>query len=197
MLDICNYFNFESAVHLGEKYDIRNVMNHEIKVASFAAAVFDETRKMHNLCEAHRNLLCCSALIHDIGWFINKVKHHKHTRYIILNDSILDSVPKQLRGCLAVVASSHRGSIDKNIIEYPRNVQQELKYLIAILRISDSLDHSHKLNNSLKRILFHERQLIFYLDSSQFQKTLVRFNTKSKLFNEMFDIETRLEPEMI
>lgn len=196
MLDICDYLSFQSAACIAEKYNVGKLVDHEIKVASFAAAIFDETREMHKLSAMHRNLLCCSALIHDSGCFLNKSKHHKHTRYIILSDSILDNIPEYLRDYLAIIASSHRKTIDKNIKFYNENIQYKLKILISILRISDSLDHTHKLNNTLESIILDRRSLTFHINSKDFQKTLVKFNVKNQLFNDIFKIRARLEPEI-
>jgi exopolyphosphatase/pppGpp-phosphohydrolase len=195
MLDICKYFSFKSALCLGEKYDVNGSANHEIRVGSFAAAIFDETMGLHKLSEMYRNILCCSALIHDIGYFVSKAKHHKHTRYIILNDSMLDAVPNSLRRSMAIIASSHRRNIDKGIKHYDRDERKKLKMLISILRISDALDSPHKKYTILDKIVLDKKHLTFYIDSSEFQKTLIKFNTKSKLFNDIFNIETRLEPK--
>ncbi|WP_446898354.1 hypothetical protein ACSVC9_00015 [Clostridium sp. LBM24168] len=196
MIDICNYLSFQSAACIADKYNVGNLVDHELKVASFAAAIFDETRELHKLSDIYRNLLCFSALIHDSGCFLNKSKHHKHTKYIVLSDSIFDNIPDYLRGYLAIVASSHRKTIDKSMAFYNESVQYKLKILISILRVSDSLDHTHKLNNTLESIILDEKYLTLYINSDDFQKTLVKFDVKSQLFNDIFKIRARLEPEI-
>lgn len=196
MIDICDYFSFQSAIYAAEKYNVDKLIDHEVKVASFAAAIFDETKVFHRLSDSYRNLLCCSALIHDSGWFLSKTKHHRHTRYIILYDSKFNNIPDYLRSYLAIVASSHRKTIDKNIKLYSETVRYKLKVLISILRISDSLDHTHILNNTLENIKLDKKYLTFYISSNDFQKTLVKFNLKNQLFNNIFKIRAKLEPEI-
>lgn len=195
MLDICNYLSLQSVACIAEKYNVGKLMNHEIKVASFAAAIFDETRELHRLADTYRNLLYCSSLIHDSGYFLNKSKHHKHTRYIILSESILDNIPDCLRKYLAIIASSHRKKIDKSINFYSESMQYKLKVLISILRISDSLDHTHKLGNTLENITLEDKYLTLHINSDDFQKTLVKFDMKSQLFNDIFKVRPRLEME--
>lgn len=194
MLDICDYFSFQSAIYLAKKYNVNKVVDHEIKIAAFAGDIFDKTKSLHKLDKIYRNLLCCSAIIHDIGCFVNKSKHHKHSKYIILSDSKLDGIPEYLRNYIAIISSSHRKSIDKSIQIYNKSIQFKLKVLISILRIADSLDHTHRLNNTLNNILLSEDYLIFYINSDDFQKTLVKFNIKNQLFNEIFKVNARLEP---
>lgn len=196
MLDIYNYLSFQSAIYVAEKYNADKTMDHEIKIASFAMAVFDKTKHIHNLTDSYKNLLCCSSLLHDIGCFISKNKHHKHTRYIILTDSEFDVIPDDLRHYLSIISSSHRKSIDKSIKLYNENIQDKLKILISILRISDALDHKHKFNNVLNSISVTDQNLIFYIKSNDFQRTLVRFNIKNQLFNKIFKIQARLEPQV-
>jgi Exopolyphosphatase len=192
MLNIYNYISYEDMLEFSKKYYKEKVFIHEKKVVSNAQKIMRSIRAEYNFSDAEENLLYLSALIHDIGYFVNKDKHHKHSKNIVLADKYLDIVPKELRGFLAVIVASHRKSLDENIELYSDDIKNKLLRLIAILRIADSLDHGHKYNTCIISVEKYGDLLLISMQGEGYEKIYPRFNEKAKLFNEVFDLNAEL-----
>ena len=111
-----------------------------------AEEIFRETRSLHKLPKSYLLILKIAALLHDIGHFVNDREHHKHSQYII-NSSPLIGLTKRERGMVALVARNHRHypiKLNKlSDIILTEDERMDLKKLISILRIANSLDQSH------------------------------------------------------
>ena len=70
-----------SATQIGEKYAFNE--RHARLVASHALNLFDKTRRFHNMDKSHKLVLEVAAMLHDIGAFISKSSHHKHSYYLL------------------------------------------------------------------------------------------------------------------
>ena len=129
---------------LGRKYGIDE--NHAQQVMKLAEDIFKETRSLHKLPKDYLLILKVAALLHDIGHFINDSEHHKHSQYII-NTSSLTGLTNRQRGMVALVARNHRHypiKLNKlSDIFLTDDERIDLKKLISILRIANSLDQSH------------------------------------------------------
>ncbi|MEY7999207.1 hypothetical protein AB8U03_03165 [Clostridium sp. Mt-5] len=193
MLNIYDYLKINDIFKIAEKYNVRDIISHEAKVKSFAGRIYDVLNEEHHLMRSHRNLLSCSAILHDIGCFINKSSHQCHTKYIILQEKNFQIVPYKLKQSLSVVAGSHGKMMDGDIDLYDMVEKKELLKLIAILRISDALDHTHKLNTCVENISLEDSCLNIYIKSNNFRKIFLKVNDKSLLFEEMFSMKVRLK----
>ncbi len=56
---------------------------HSLQVARLCMSLFDQTRQLHGLGKAERELIEYGTLLHDIGWHISREGHHKHAMYLI------------------------------------------------------------------------------------------------------------------
>ncbi len=72
---------WESALQLGLKYQFD--ADHAGLTAKIAGQLFDQSKSLHNLGDEERLLLEVSALLADIGHFINMLDHDKHGFYIL------------------------------------------------------------------------------------------------------------------
>ncbi|KAA8669790.1 HD domain-containing protein [Clostridium sp. HV4-5-A1G] len=194
MLDIYDYVKINDVFKTAEKYNVRNILDHEIKVENFAGQIYDELNKKSYLIGSYyRNLLSCSAILHDVGCFINKSNHQRHTKYIILQEENFQAVPWELKHCLSIIAGSHGKNVDCDIQLYDIMKKKELLKLIAILRVSDALDHTHRLNTALEEINLEDNYLYIHVKSDNIGKIFLKLNNKSVLFEEMFSIKVRLK----
>lgn len=111
-----------------------------------ALQLFDLTKSYHR-CDAEiRLLLEISALLHDVGDYINSNDHHKHSAYIIRESHFvgLDTVQRNI-----VVAGVryHRGSLPES--DHPEwsvlrdKDRRPVKLIAGILRIVEELDREH------------------------------------------------------
>jgi exopolyphosphatase/guanosine-5'-triphosphate,3'-diphosphate pyrophosphatase len=133
-----------SALRLGEKYQFDD--EHAKLVARFAARFFDETHVLHNMNEENKLLLEISALLHDIGHFINTVDHNKHG-YYILKASPLVGLSEAQQNIVANIIQYHRKSApsfqDECFRSLPPRDRIVVTELSALLRLADGLDVSH------------------------------------------------------
>lgn len=133
------------AIRLLQK--INHETAHAFHVSKLALDIFDQLQSLHQLGIEEKTLLECAALLHDIGWAISGVKHHKHSLRMILNAD-LPALSEREKRIVANVARYHRRSLPKPshppfmlLCDADRFI---VKKLAAFLRIADALDDAHK-----------------------------------------------------
>ena len=115
-------------------------------------------------CEpADRQILSDAALLHDVGYHINYVKHNKHSYHLILHAELLGMSPTE-QVIVAHVARYHRGSPPdrRKHPEYaalPKGTRIRVKRLSALLRIADGLDRGHVAAVERLKVRWMERAL--------------------------------------
>ncbi|KZL90351.1 HD domain-containing protein [Clostridium magnum] len=186
MLNVHSYLSENEVLKIIEKYNVHNILLHEKKVASYAVELFDFINQDYKFSTEDRDFLKYSALLHDIGYFIHKEKHHKHTKYIILKEPILNKLPAETRVLLAAAASSHGKSIDKSIELCSNELKVKLLKLIALLRMADALDHTHNLNVSLEGIKVKNETFKIKISGQGSQYVLKKLKKKSDLFSKVY-----------
>ena len=95
---------------LGKKFHFEQ--KHAKYVAQKSLILFDALQDEHQLSPRHAHLLYVSALLHEIGHFINRGSHHKHSMYIINNSEIFGLSQKDLM-IVALTARYHRRATPK------------------------------------------------------------------------------------
>jgi len=135
---------FQSALNLGRRYLFDEA--HGRHVAKLALSIFDQTRSLHRLNGADRRILMAAAMLHDIGSFISRKSHHKHTQYLLFHSEILGFSPREIE-LLANVARYHRkGPPSAEHVFFGRLAKADrdrtLK-LASILRLADAMDREH------------------------------------------------------
>ena len=120
---------------------------HARHVAGLAVALFDATRRRHELGDGERALLEHAALLHDVGHHISYPGHHKHSYYLIKNGDLRGFSPLEIE-MLANVARYHRrGPPSKRHAAFtslPRGARRAVSVLAGCLRLADALDRSHR-----------------------------------------------------
>jgi exopolyphosphatase/guanosine-5'-triphosphate,3'-diphosphate pyrophosphatase len=119
---------------------------HCLQVWNLARQLFDELAPVHGLADIWKPILMASALLHDVGRFINSVSSHKHSFYI-LNNTDFPFFSERERLMLATLARYHRKSPPKPDHEGYSQLNEEdkkiLEKLASILRLADGLDAPH------------------------------------------------------
>ncbi|MBB6100100.1 exopolyphosphatase/guanosine-5'-triphosphate,3'-diphosphate pyrophosphatase [Deinobacterium chartae] len=102
-----------------------------------------------------RSMLTAAATLHEVGYLVNPSSHHKHSAYLIRNAGLRGYEPWQIE-VIAQVARYHRKSTPKpSHAEYaalPREQQQLVRQLAAVLRVADGLDRSHTRGVRIRRL---------------------------------------------
>jgi exopolyphosphatase/guanosine-5'-triphosphate,3'-diphosphate pyrophosphatase len=121
--------------------------HHGRHVAGLALVLFDSSKRAHGLGAAERELLEYAALLHDVGVFVSRFKHHRHSQYLILN-SPLPGFEREEVQWIATIARFHRGEPPKlthRALEgFDPDVRTRIIRLAAILRVADGLDRSRQ-----------------------------------------------------
>jgi exopolyphosphatase/guanosine-5'-triphosphate,3'-diphosphate pyrophosphatase len=121
---------------------------HAEHVRELSLQLFDQLQPVHRLPEQTRVLLEAGALLHDAGHMISHRGHHKHGEYLVLNSDIPGLGGRERAIVAGLVryhnrksepAGHHPAYSSLNDADKPI-----LRRLASILRIAESLDHSHR-----------------------------------------------------
>ena len=71
--------------------------NHALHVRDSALLLFSSLKSVHQLPPEYREWLSAAAMLFEVGDYVNRNGHHRHTYYIIANSEILGYTPQQRR----------------------------------------------------------------------------------------------------
>lgn len=136
----------ESVHRLLEKYG--SSFKHAEQVARLATSIFKQTKGiLHNYDEEVGHILWSAAMLHDVGTFIARNGHHKHSYYLIRHGGLLGHSEEQVE-MIASIARYHRGAVPKESHEAWQALNPQMKPIVqdlsAILRVAEALDRSHR-----------------------------------------------------
>jgi exopolyphosphatase / guanosine-5'-triphosphate,3'-diphosphate pyrophosphatase len=121
--------------------------DHGAQVARLAMAMFEGTQRIHGLGTLDRELLESAALLHDVGASVSRSKHHRHTQYLILH-AALPGFDREEAKWIATIARFHTGRTPKlshdELAGFEPRDRRRILQLVAMLRVADALDHSHR-----------------------------------------------------
>ena len=187
--------DIRSSVHqIAKRY--RCNREHNINVTKIACQIFDKMKKIHGMKEKQRLQLEIAATLHDCGKFINMNYASVNSYMIIMSTEIMGLSHKEREEIANVVRY--------NSIQFPD--YQELRgyigdcdymtiaKLVAILRIANAMDRSHKQKASAYNMVVKNKQLIITIDTL-YDLTLERglFNDKADFFQHVYGIKPVLK----
>ena len=183
-----------SALSLGRKFHFDEP--HGLQVARLSLQIFDQFKEEHGLDSHARLLLETSAILHDIGNYINTSGHHKHGQYIISNSEMFGFSRGDIR-IISNVVHYHRkiqpSANHINFISLRREERIMVLKIAAMLRVADGLDRGHiqriknlRLEKLEDEVLLHAE----YRGDPIVELTGLRL--KSEMFEEVFGYRVRL-----
>jgi exopolyphosphatase/guanosine-5'-triphosphate,3'-diphosphate pyrophosphatase len=86
---------WESIMKAVDHYHIDR--KHALDVRESAMLLFSALRSVHRLPVEYREWLSAAAMLYEVGDYVNRNGHHRHTHYIISNSEILGYTPQQRR----------------------------------------------------------------------------------------------------
>lgn len=134
----------KTILSIARRYEYQPLHAHQ--VAKLAGMFFDKLKFCHNLTQEDRALLQYAAILHDIGYHISHVGHHKHAYYLIQNSEIPGFNTKEI-AMIANIVRFHRGpkpdsqSCFRRLNKIDRSKVEQMS---ALLRLADGLDRSHR-----------------------------------------------------
>jgi exopolyphosphatase/guanosine-5'-triphosphate,3'-diphosphate pyrophosphatase len=135
----------KAAVSLGRRFMFDEA--HGLQVARLALSLFDQLQNLHGLGEADRRLLLAAGILHDVGGFISKKGHHKHSLYLLSRSELPGLSPTEML-MVANVARYHRRNVPQpthpEFMRLSEPNRDRAKRLSAILRVADALDRTHR-----------------------------------------------------
>lgn len=201
--------NLERLEVISPHRDIRRRSVHEIghrfrwnqrhvqHVTAMALQLFDVCRPMHGLDLSERELLEYASLLHDIGYYISRESHHKHSLYLIRQADWHGFQPEEI-DVMANVARYHRRSMPKDkhtyFIRLPEDNQRLVRQLASFLRLANGLDRSHYQNVRRLQAELDHRFLNLVIETvGDPQLEVWGGRRASDLFEETFGRKVRLQ----
>jgi len=116
---------------------------HASDVRASAMTLFSALRSVHRLPPEYREWLSAAAMLYEVGDYVNRNGHHRHTYYIIANSEILGYTPQQRRIIAAI--ARYLGKSRPSVEEAPMKVvesddRQDVQKAIVLLRLARALN---------------------------------------------------------
>ncbi|MCR5099104.1 MAG: HD domain-containing protein [Lachnospiraceae bacterium] len=119
--------------------------------------IFDAMKKHHGMPKRDRLIVRCAAILHDCGKYISLSDESRCSYSIIMASEILGLTHKE-RLMVAYIAAANRQDMppyEEISGEFTKPEYIEMQKLVAILRVANALDRSHK--QKLKKVKMQVR----------------------------------------
>ena len=118
-------------------------LHHALQVRDSALLLFSSLKSVHQLPAEYREWLSAAAMLYEVGDYVNRNGHHRHTYYIIANSEILGYTPQQRRiiGSIARYLGKSRPTPgDGPMNALTPEEQQNVTKAAVLLRIARALN---------------------------------------------------------
>lgn len=120
---------------------------HAQHITSLSLQLYDQLLSLHQYTGNERYWLMCAGILHDIGWMEGGRAHHKTGLHIILSTPLLPFDSRE-RLIIGSIVRYHRKAMPHTRHDHyaalHKSDQRIVKTLSVILRLANSLDHSHQ-----------------------------------------------------
>ena len=86
---------WESVKRTVEHYRVD--LQHALRVRDFALQLFSALKSVHQLPNDYQEWLSAAAMLYEVGDYVNRNGHHRHTYYIIAHSEIFGYTPQERR----------------------------------------------------------------------------------------------------
>lgn len=168
-------------------------LDHGSRIEEYAAMFFTALRNVHGLTERQGMLLRMSAILHEVGKFVNLRNYTLYSWQIILGTDIfgITDAEKEIIACIDYYYNKDNPDRhDRHYQELTRDPEIIADKCCAILRLADALDqgHSGKIKNVSARLV-REQLIVEYTAEDDISLIRWTFQRASVLFCEIFGIE--------
>jgi exopolyphosphatase/guanosine-5'-triphosphate,3'-diphosphate pyrophosphatase len=118
-------------------------LHHALHVRDSALLLFSSLKSVHQLPAEYREWLSAAAMLYEVGDYLNRNGHHRHTYYIIANSEILGYTPQQRRiiGSIArYLGKSRPAPGDGAMSTLSPEEQENVQKASVLLRIARALN---------------------------------------------------------
>lgn len=145
-----------------------------------------------------REMLEAASLLHDIGYFINYARHHKHSYHLIVHADLPGFTRREVE-IIANVARYHRRALPsakkhRAFALLPKADRLLVRRLAAILRLADGLDRNHTqcVSSAAVRVSGGAARVLVE-SSGDVGFDVWAAETKGELFRKAFGLQVRVE----
>lgn len=186
--------NFEDDIRsmvkqIAKRYQCDN--EHNYNVSAIACKIFDKTKRIHGLGKTERLQLEIAGMLHDCGKFINMNDASENSYAIIMSTEIMGVSHVEREEIANVVKYNSRELPDYMEIQSKLGNGNYMKIakLVAILRIANAMDRSHKQKVSDYVIVLKDKQLVITIDTL-YDLALERglFDDKADFFSKVYGV---------
>lgn len=180
---------FSAARNIARRY--KGNMNHTKNLEQSALAIFDAMKRYHGLGKRDRILIQLAAILHDCGKYVSMSQSGQASYYIILASEII-GITRAEREIVANVVRYNTEDFDFDDMELQnmdRDAYMRIVKLVAILRISNAMDRSHKQKFMDVKAVIKKQELIITTCTKEditLEKGL--FKKKAEFFEEVYGI---------
>ena len=183
-----------SIVGLASRYGWNE--GHARQVAALALAVFDQTRPLHHMGTAEREMLYLASLVHDIGEYISVEGHDRHGAYLLENSRLPGFDPEERNQLVSVVRYHRRGAPKADYAPFAALSKEgaaKATKLAAILRLADALDRSHTRLVDRIEVQIQRTQVLIFVDAhDNVELEEYGLRRKRQLFEDVFSRSVHL-----
>ncbi len=132
-------------VTTGKHYGVE--ARYAAKVRDLAAALFTGLRALHQLPPDYEEWLTAAAMLHEVGFYINRSGRHRHAYYIIANSELFGYTTEQRRIIAAIVrfVGNSRPTPQNRQMRILRAEDRErVPKAIVLLRLARALDQGRR-----------------------------------------------------
>ena len=149
---------------------------------NLSCAIFDALKKQQGLLKRHRVLLRVACILHDCGKYISLSSAGESTYAIIMSSEIIGLTHDERQLIACVCSHIHGDYIGYDSIseQLPEEDYIIFLKLLAILRVANALDRSHK--QKLRDVKISKKEKIEY--NKEFDETKAHCLEKTKDFAE-------------
>jgi len=147
---------WESILKAVEHYRIDR--KHALEVRDTAISLFTALRSVHRLPPEYGEWLSAAAMLYEVGDYVNRSGHHRHTHYIISNSEILGYTPQQRRiiAAIARYLGKSRPTVEDGPMKVIDNLDRpDVLKAIVLLRMARALNLSRSRAVEKVRIRVH------------------------------------------
>jgi exopolyphosphatase / guanosine-5'-triphosphate,3'-diphosphate pyrophosphatase len=132
---------WESILKAVDHYHIDR--KHAMDVRESAMFLFSALKSVHRLPPEYREWLSAAAMLYEVGDYVNRNGHHRHTHYILSNSEILGYTPQQRRliASIARYLGKSRPAVDDGPMKIVDAADRaDVQKAILLLRLARALN---------------------------------------------------------
>ncbi|MCR5452729.1 MAG: hypothetical protein K6F00_08900 [Lachnospiraceae bacterium] len=158
---------------------------------SLSISIFDGMKKYHGLTNRHGLFIRAAAILHDVGKYINLYASGEATYAIIMSSEIIGLTHDERKLIALVCRYNHARDVSFETVGDGLSGEDYIVFLklLAILRVANALDRSHKQKMKDVKTTLKDGKLTIRISSkSSLNLEKGMFDEKADFFEEVFGI---------